>query len=305
MNRRPKKITVHSEPLEKIMYSTFELRTLLSEIVRHSIMLDVLAKGRGKRNPTLYAVVMLFILINQTVQAEQVPPVNDILKKVETLQKINSDAQAKVVLTEQKAGQGVKVINADYYRRDFDNSFLIIMTAPESEKGNGYLRKGDNFWMYRKNTRTFQHIGRSESIGGSDVRGGDFEQRSLTDLYAPDEDSTGAEIIREEMLGRIPVYRFEVKAKVSDVSYPRKVYWTRRDNNLPLKEESYTMSRVLMQTTYYLKYVEIKGRYVPVKQVYIDEFEKGNKTIAELSDISIDTLSSDLFTKAYLENLSK
>ncbi len=43
---------------------------------------------------------------------------------------------------------------------------LIVMSAPEAEKGNGYLRMGDNLWMYRRNTRTFQHINRDESIGG-------------------------------------------------------------------------------------------------------------------------------------------
>jgi hypothetical protein len=31
----------------------------------------------------------------------------------------------------------------DYYRRDSDKAFLIVMTAPEVEKGNGYLKQGD------------------------------------------------------------------------------------------------------------------------------------------------------------------
>jgi hypothetical protein len=44
---------------------------------------------------------------------------------------------------------------------------------------------------------------------------------------------------------------------------------------------------------------------VPVKQMFIDEFEKGNKTIVEISGIQTDKLSDDIFTKAYLENLSK
>jgi hypothetical protein len=35
-----------------------------------------------------------------------------------------------------------------YYERDADGAFLIVMTAPEVEKGNGYLRLGDNMWMY-------------------------------------------------------------------------------------------------------------------------------------------------------------
>ena len=54
-----------------------------------------------------------------------------------------------------------------------------------------------------------------------------------------------------------------------------------------------------------MNYTIVDGRYVPVKQMFIDEFEKGNKTLVELSGISTKKLDDTLFTKAYLENLSK
>jgi len=228
-----------------------------------------------------------------------------ILKSIDENYKMKTDARANVLLTQQKPDQGTKVIEMVYYRRDSDDSFLIVMSAPENEKGNGYLRIGDNFFMYRKNTRTFQHINRDESIGGTDAHGEDFETRKLTELYLPALDGAGKEKISEEMLGKIPVNKFEVKAQVNDVDYPKKIYWTRRDNNLLLKEESYSLSNTLMQTAYFLKFTVIDGRYVPVKQVYIDEFEKGNKTIVDISEIFTQKLEDSIFTKAYLENLSK
>jgi hypothetical protein len=233
------------------------------------------------------------------------PPVDTLLGGLDYLYKQVADIKAVVNLTQQKAGQGAKKLEMMYYRRDSDKSFLIVMTGPEAEKGNGYLRVGDNFWMYRKNTRTFQHINRDESIGGSDAHGDDFEGRLLTEMYAPVKDSAGRESISEEMLGKVPVYRFEVKAKVNDVDYPKKVYWVRKDKTVMLKEASYSSSGTLMQTAYYLSFTDIKGKLVPVKQLFVDEFEKGNKTIVEISGISIDKLSDDIFTKAYLENLSK
>ena len=118
-------------------------------------------------------------------------------------------------------------------------------------------------------------------------------------------DSSGNENISEEILGKIPVYRMQVKAKVHDVDFPSKTYWVRRDNFLVLKEQSYSSSGTLMQTAYSLKYAAIKARYVPVEQVFIDEFEKGNKTKLNISGIATDPISNDIFTKAYLENLSK
>jgi len=235
----------------------------------------------------------------------QPPAVQSILKKMEENINISTDARAQVTMTQQKAGQGVKMFDMRYYRRDKDNAFMIVFSAPESEKGNGYLRMGDNMWMYRRNTRTFQHINRDESIAGSNAHGEDFETRKLSELYEAVKDSTGKEAIREEKLGNIPVYRLEVKAKVTDVSYPFRVFWVRTDNFLQLKDEAYSSSKSLMATTYYLKYTTVLGKFVPVKQIFVDEFEKGNKTIVEISGIVTEKLSDEIFTKAYLENLSK
>jgi hypothetical protein len=233
------------------------------------------------------------------------PPVADILKVLEKNSQMTTDVRATVTLVQQKNKQGAKTMEMAYYRRDRDDAFLIVMKAPENERGNGYLRVDDNFWMYRRNTRTFQHINRDESIGGSDAKSDDFEKRKLTELYAATKDSSGKEIISEEMLGQIPVYKFEVKAIVNDVDYPKKIYWTRRDNSLVLKEEAYSKSGALMQTAYSLKYSEVNGSFVPVKQMFIDEFEKGNKTVVDLSDIVTEKIDDAVFTKAYLENLSK
>jgi hypothetical protein len=244
------------------------------------------------------------ILVMATI-CSGAPKIETLLGGLDELYRQISDVKATVNLTQQKTNQGAKKLEMTYYRRDSDKSFLIIMTGPEAEKGNGYLRVGDNFWMYRKNTRTFQHINRDESIGGSDAQGDDFEGRLLSEMYEPAKDSAGNQIIAEEMLGKFPVWRFEVKAKVNDVDYPKKIYWVRKDKPVMLKEASYSSSGTLMQTSYFLTFTEIKGKLVPVKQLFVDEFEKGNKTIVEISGISTEKLNDEIFTKAYLENLSK
>ncbi|EKD27414.1 MAG: hypothetical protein ACD_79C00730G0003 [uncultured bacterium] len=247
--------------------------------------------------------LLLFLFAANFVYA--LPAITELLEKVQANTDLTTDASAKVILTQQKAEQGTKIIEMIYYRRDTDDSFLIVMVSPENEKGNGYLRVSDNFWMYRRNTRTFQHINRDESIGGTDAHGDDFEKRKLTEMYEGAKDSIGSEILNETMLGKIPVYQFEVKAKVNDVDYPKKVYWIRRDTYLPLKEQSYSLSGTLMQTAYFRKYTMVNERYVPVEHLYIDEFEKGNKTMVEISNIKNNKLDDKIFTKAYLENLSK
>jgi outer membrane lipoprotein-sorting protein len=253
-------------------------------------------------NKLIVSALISLSLAGQLHAESRVVPV---LRAIDANYKMKKDIRADVTLTQQRAGQGTRIIGMAYFRRDSDDAFLMAMNSPENEKGNGYLRVGDNFWMYRKNTRTFQHVNRDESIGGSDAHSDDFETRKLEELYGPVQDSSGTEIFSEEMLGKVPVNRFEIKAKVNDVDYPRQIFWTRRENNLLLKQESYSLSGTLMQTAYFLKFTEIEGRFVPVKQLFIDEFEKGNRTIVEIANIVPGGLDDKIFTKAYLENLSK
>ncbi len=233
------------------------------------------------------------------------PKVNELLKGIDYITELKTDGTAKVKITQQKTGEGVKVYESIYYRRDEDDSFLIVMTAPEVEKGNGYMKQGDNMWVYRRNTRTFQHMNRDESIAGTDAKSEDFENKKLIDMYKAVVDASGKEKITETKLGEIPVYQFEVEAKVDDVAYPKVTYWVRRDNFLPLKTQSYSLSGTLMQTAYFIKYAEIQGKYLFTKAMFVDEFEKGNKSLVEISDISIRKIDPHVFTKAYLENLSK
>jgi outer membrane lipoprotein-sorting protein len=96
-----------------------------------------------------------------------------------------------------------------------------------------------------------------------------------------------------------------MEAKVPDVDYPKKKIWVRKDNYLPLKEQSFSSSGTLMSTRYSLSYQRVDGHYIPIKQIMVDEFEKGNKTLVEIKNIVFSPIPETVFTKAYLENLSK
>lgn len=251
--------------------------------------------------------VFLFLLVSVLLFAGRAlanPEIVDILQEIDRLTELKQDGTARVEITRQKAGQGTKVYQAIYYRRDQDDSFLIVMTAPESEKGNGYLRKGDNFWMYRRNTGTFQQISLDKSIAGSTTLGENFGSKKLFKMYRPLLNQDGQEQLLVTKLGEIPVYQFKLTARVEDISYPQAVFWVRKDNYLPLKHASYSLNGTLMQTVYYLKYTRIEDKYLVVKYMIIDEFEKGNKTIVEVKNLSLQALADHIFTKEYLASLS-
>jgi outer membrane lipoprotein-sorting protein len=250
----------------------------------------------------ILALFSIFIIAGKS-QAEIT--VTEVLHKLDEMFDINSDFSAKVKLVQKKVVQGMKKMEFFYNRRDSDDSFLMVATAPENEKGNGYLRVGENYWMYRRNTRTFQHISRDESISGTEIRGENFEKRKMVKLYEAIKDDKGNEIYTKEKLGKIPVYKFEIVSKTKDVTYPKQIWWVTQDNFLPLRVDYFSLSGTLMLTRYILKYTKINGKYIGIKSINVDQFEKGNKTIAEISGISLKSLDNTIFTKAYLENLSK
>jgi outer membrane lipoprotein-sorting protein len=251
------------------------------------------------------AIAVLLLMLAPGLPA--MPTVQQIIDFIDTNYELRSDFTAQARITTKDPEQGTKVIESILYRRDRDDAFLIVIAEPETDRGNGYLRVGDNMWMYRRSTRTFTHIGRDEKIGGSNTSAGDIETRKFKELYKPAADSSGRELISEETIGsaKIPVYRFEVTAKVNDVKYPRLVMWVTRDKYLELKRESYSLSGTLMETDLFTSYKEIDGRYVPLLQKFVDEVEKGRTSLLEITGVSFEKVDDYKFDKSYLESLSK
>ena len=253
--------------------------------------------------------VMLVVMIaaGQAAFAQSTPTIQDIIDYADKRYELRSDMTAQARITTKDTEQGTKVIESVLYRRDRDDAMLIVMSSPETERGNVYLRVGDNMWMFKRNTRTFTHIGRDEKIGGSNTTAGDMETRKFKELYKPSTDENGKDKITAETIGKtkIPVYKIEVMAKVNDVKYPKLVMWVTQDKYLELKRESYSLSGTLMETDYFTNYKEIDGRYVPLLQKFIDEIDKGSVSVLQITGISFDKVEDYKFDKKYLESLSK
>src|SRR5208337_5440661 len=80
------------------------------------------------------------------------PSASEIIDEVDTHLQLKSDMTAQARITTRDPEQGTKVIDSVYYRRDIDDAFLIVIADPESDRGNGYMRVGDNLWMYKRAT---------------------------------------------------------------------------------------------------------------------------------------------------------
>lgn len=250
---------------------------------------------------TLGTLVSLIVMFNTAwgITSEE------ILSEVDKLQTLKADATAKVAVIQTKPKETPRIIKMHWYRRDEDNAFLIVMLEPAAEWGNGFLRTSKDFVMYRRQSRAFQRINGTLAIGDSAARTGNFEKKKLSELYEPIRDRRSKDKLREGMLDTIPVYYLELRAKTRAAEYPKMALWVRKDNYLPLKDQGFSSSGQLLTTSYYLRYQKVGATYIMVKGIFIDEFEKGNRTILEISDIVTRTLNSSIFTKEYLKAVSR
>ncbi|HPC37957.1 MAG TPA: outer membrane lipoprotein-sorting protein [Exilispira sp.] len=229
------------------------------------------------------------------------PKAEQIITKMESITNIeNTDVTATILFLQQKTGEPDKIYKARYYRRDKDNAFVIIFLEPDSEKGKGYLRLEDNLYMYMPSTREFIHKNRKENVGSTDAKAEDFEKKKTLDLYY-------VKMLPNAVVNKSDCYVIELTAKQADVSYPIQRWYIRVSDYLTMKQEAFSLSGTLMQVSYYIKYIPIKGG-----KMFLTKFMTENKiessrtwvTVDEAS-LSFEPIPDYVFTKAFLEQQSK
>ncbi len=225
--------------------------------------------------------------------------VNKILKDLDELGDFdNQDFSAVYTIVSQKPGEKDSVSSIQLFRRDKKEQFTMIVLLPEVNKGQGYLREEDNVWFYDPTSRKFSFSSIKENIQDSEARNSDLTLRG----FAVDYESAG---VKEGTIGSIPVWIIDLKAKSDDVSYERLVLHVAKSQTVLLKEEAYSVSGRLMRTTVYGKYVKLGGKQLPSQIIILDELNPGERSQLTMTQQSVSVIPDRVFTKAYLEQVSK
>jgi hypothetical protein len=254
---------------------------------------------------TKFAIFISFLVLSMLVfsfaEEKNDPEAEKIIKKMESIVNLeNTDVTAEMIFLQQKSGEPDKLFKARYYRRDKDNAFVIIFLEPDSEKGKGYLRIGDNLYMYMPATREFIHKNRKENVGSTDAKAENFESKKTLDLYY-------VKKLPNAIVNKADCFVIELKAKQMDVSYPIQKWYIRTSDYILMKQEAFSLSGTLMQVTYYVKYMPIKGgKFFMTKFMTEDKIE-GSRTWVTVDEktVSFAPIPDYVFTKAFLEQQSK
>ena len=194
---------------------------------------------------------------------------------------------------------------AAIFRRDKDQKFLILILSPDSDRGKGYLKIDDNFWLYDPISRAFSFTSTKERFQNSNARNSDFTQSS----FASDYSVTGT---RREKLGKFDCWVVDLKALSDTVTFAITKLWI-SDDNLVRKKEDYSLSGQILRTTAIPSYQEVGSHYVPITMIILDNLQgrtvNGNfvndRTVITIAKPSLERLPDALFSKAYLEKFAK
>lgn len=211
----------------------------------------------------------------------------------------NLDLTSTFTLVQKKEGEADRVLRLKIFRRDLAAKFTILFQYPDSEKGKGYTRSGDDLYLYLPSTREFVYRNRKDDVGSTDVRTDLFGKQDLLSQYE-------AKVIGKEKISKFDTTVIELNAKALDVSFPVQKWYLRTSDNLPVKVENFSASRTLLRTTYYVDFKEVgKGKFLFTKLLAVNNLEKNQKTLLSNDDISTAKIPDYTFSQAFLEEQSR
>ena len=215
------------------------------------------------------------------------------------------DFSAEYTIVREVPKKGLNTTVCYIFRRDSENKYVIIIKAPEINKGQGYLKLDDTIWFYDPESRKFNSTSSRERFQNSIARNADFTRSTLAEDYH-------VENGRQVKLGVFNCWLLDLKANNNEVMYPFMKIWLSEDG-LVRKMENFSLSRQLLRTIAVFGYRSLGKKYVPQKILIVDEL-RGTQVDGELvhekiqitiNKPSLKKLPSSVFSKAFLESVSQ
>jgi outer membrane lipoprotein-sorting protein len=251
--------------------------------------------------PKTVILFLMAIALTGTLSAQ-----NAILQEIdEQVSFQDSDFSAEYTITQQKPGQGSSTTRAAVFRRDARDTYTIIILEPERDRGKGYLKIGNNLWLYDPASSRFTVTSARDRFENSNARNSDFTSSTLARDY---------EIVDSysESLGAYDTTVHELEAITEDVTFPIMKIWVDGDG-LVRKYEDYSLSGQLLRTTAIPTYQRVGQRFVPVNIVIVDTLQgrmidgvfRNDRTVISVSKPSVRDVPDLVFTRVYLERVSQ
>ncbi|MCF8224716.1 MAG: outer membrane lipoprotein-sorting protein [Bacteroidales bacterium] len=170
---------------------------------------------------------------------------------------------------------------------------LTLITAPASEKGQTFLKRGNEMWSWNPSISRLIKLPpsmMSQGWMGSDYTNDDIlKESSMVNDYM--HELTGVESVD----GR-ECYKIKMTAKENAaVIWGHQIRWIGKEDFLFIKAELYDEDGYLIRTETGKEIKMMDGRLIPTRIELIPEEEEGHKTIIHIKDIQFNADIPDSF----------
>lgn len=205
--------------------------------------------------------------------------------------------ESDVTMTVVKSGR-TKVYKMHSYGRGQDESAIEYL-APEREKGSKLLKKKNELWTWWSDVEKVQKL--SGHLLRQGVVGSDMSYEDLMESSSWHDKYTGTITGEPEVDGH-KTWAIELKAKDTTVAYPKRLIWVDESNYIPVKQELYALSGMLLKTWEMADVRTIEGRQFPMKMVVVDKVQKGSRTEITFDKVTFKVaLPDEVFSTRWLE----
>lgn len=195
-------------------------------------------------------------------------------------------------------GDRVKVYKMHSFGRGADEGVMEYL-EPARDKGTKMYRKGDELWMFLPAVEKVQKI--SGHMLRQGMMGSDMSYEDLMEASGWAAMYTGVVEGEETIEGR-KCWKLRLTAKTTEVSYPVRLVWVDQEAYIPLKQELYALSGMVLKSWTMSNIQVIEGRQTPMKMVVEDKLQAGSKTelVFDNVDYSVE-LQEEVFSTRWLE----
>ena len=195
-------------------------------------------------------------------------------------------------------GRRTKVYKIESYGKDASQAAVEFL-APARDKGTKMLKKDNDLWMYLPSIEKTQKISGHmlrQGMMGSDMSYEDLlEATKLTELYT-------ATVLGIDNVDGRPCHQIELIAKSDDVTYAKRISCIDVEHSVPLTEQLFATSGMLLKEWTMTDIKDFDGRKFPTTLVVQDQLRENSTTTIRFTELqfSVD-LEEEMFNRRWLE----